>query len=344
VGGTGLILAGVACAGGCAALAPLAVQWGADLVSAASQNYSRQYSNQLEGLLLAIYSDQAARRTQGRVPPGPGGQGQDSYPPSAQGSPYPQGPQSPYDSPQAQSGAPQNDPYPRTDPYPTQSAVSGGQPGPYPGPQQGQGGPGSAKSGIVLDAAILAQRASERAARRSDPVPIQDGEVLRDGGSDPRKGDVVKFSFRANCDCYVYIIGVDATGYVARVFPDPASRQGNPVRANRQYVVPEGTAWYGLDQHKGVEQVFYIASRRPRRDLESSLSQLEKTPKSSLSKNFKAVREAVTPAMRGLVKVQMGTQSAVQAESGQRVSFTPQAFAAQAGLDDVVVTRSFHHE
>jgi len=333
------------------------VQWGADLVSAASQNYSKQYSNQLEGLLLAMYSDQAARRMQGTVPPGPGGYGQGTYPPNVpQGQPYPIDPNSPqqypYGGPQVSQGgygAPPN--YP----FPAQSAAPGGppdypptpgQPSPYPDPQYSQGGPGSAMPGIVLDAAILAQRASDRAARRSDPVPIQDGEVLRDGGSDPRKGDVVKFSFRANCDCYVYVIGVDATGYVARVFPDPASRQTNPVRADQQYIVPEGTAWYGLDQHKGVEQVFFIASRGPRQDLENSLSQLAKTPRSSLSKSLRAVREAVRPtlAMRGLVKVQMGTQSAVQTESGQRVSFTPQAFAAQTGVDDIVVTRSFNHE
>src|SRR5207247_5073257 len=183
-----------------------------------------------------------------------------------------------------------------------------GQPGQYPSPQYTPGGP--AMPAIVLDAAILAQRASDRAARRSDPVPIQDGETLRDGGSDPRKGDVVKFSFRVNCDCYVYVIGADATGYVARVFPDPASRQSNPVRANQQYVVPEGTAWYGLDQYKGVEQVFFIASRGPRQDIENPLNQLARTARSTLSKNFRAVREAAMPVqvMRGLVKVQMGAE------------------------------------
>jgi len=32
------------------------------------------------------------------------------------------------------------------------------------------------------------QRASDRAARRTEPVAIQDGEVLRDGGADPAAG------------------------------------------------------------------------------------------------------------------------------------------------------------
>jgi hypothetical protein len=174
-------------------------------------------------------------------------------------------------------------------------------------------------------------------------VPIQDGEVLRDGGADPRKGDVVKFSFRTNCDCHVYVIGVDATGYVARVFPE---KGGKPVRANQQHVVPQGTAWYGLDQYKGTEQVFFIASRRQRPDIEKSLGQLAKTGRSSLSRDYRPVREAAVPdaATRGLVKVQMGTKSTVSSESGQPYSFTPQAFAAREGADDVVVTRWFRHE
>jgi hypothetical protein len=175
-------------------------------------------------------------------------------------------------------------------------------------------------------------------------VPLQDGETLRDGGSDPRKGDVIKFSFRVNCDCYIYVIGADATGYVARIFPDASSGLNNPVRANQQYVVPGGTSWYGLDQYKGVEQVFFIASRGPRKDIENPLNQLAQTARSSLTKNFRSVREAVQPAMRGLVKVQMPAQDSVQSESGQRFSFAPQAFAAQPGSDDVVITRWFNHE
>ena len=403
--GGGLVLAGIAFTAGCAALAPLAVKWGADLVSSASQNYSQQYSRHVEGLLLAIYSDEAAKRLRRRQEEGAYPQAQPGYPPSQPpygpppGGPYPEpypqaqsnypaGP-TPYGSPQSGYGPPPSAPYPAPFPtqpqpaYPTAQSPYGAQQGapgyggptsspypePYPQAQPGYspaplpyGAPGAAQlpggqpgypapqggpaMPIVLDAAILAQRASDRAARRSDPVPIQDGEVLRDGGSDPRKGDVLKFSFRVNCDCYVYVIGADATGYIARVFPDPASRHTNPVRANEQYVVPEGTAWYGLDQYKGVEQVFFIASRAPRQDIENSMNQLTPPSRGKLPKDFRAVREAIAQdkVLRGLVKVQMGTQSTVQTESGRRATFVPQAFVAQTAGDDVVVTRWFNHE
>ena len=294
--GGSLVLVALTCAAGCASLAPVAVKMGADLVSAAANNYSKSYGREVESLLLALYTENVAMKLSGQ---GASGSGPAAY--------------SPTGGQQALQGSP----------YPSQSAT--------------------AAAPIVLDVAILAQRASERAARRTQPVPIQDGEVLRDGGSDPRKGDVVKFSFRANCDCYVYVIGVDATAYVARVFPE---KGGNPVRANQQYIVPGGTAWYGLDEYKGIEQVFFLASRQPRPDIEKTLGQLAKTGRSSLSRSYRPVREAAVPdaATRGLVKVQMGTKSTVRTEAGQSYAFTPQAFAARQGADDVVVTRWFRHE
>ena len=325
--GRSVALAGLVCAAGCASvapLAPLAVKWGADLISAAANNYSPQYSQQIESLLLAVYSDQVAKRMPGQQV---AQAGQAAYPaPAGQTQPYP-----------PSSGAASNAPY--------QSQAVSSSSDPYPAPSLASSltTASPTASAIVLDVAILAQRASDRAARRTEPQPIQDGEVLRDGGSDPRKGDVVKFSFRANCDCYVYVVGVDATGYVARIFPE---KSGKPVRANQQYVVPQGTTWYGLDQYKGTEQVFFIASRKPRPDVEKSLQQLAQTPRSSLSRSYRPVREAALPdaATRGLVKVNMGTKSTVTSESGQPYSFTPQAFAAQPGTDDVVVTRWFRHE
>jgi hypothetical protein len=336
--GIGLALAGIAFGAGCASMvAPLAVKFGADLISSASANYSQRYAGKVQDLMQGVYSKATQRLQVQTASADPYASQGGAYPQSAypQGSPYPPvggDAQSPYGSAQSGQGA-----YPSAEqsPYPSQ----------YPTAQYGQDPYGSSGA-IVLDAAILAQRASDRAARRTDPTPIQDGETLRDGGKDPRKGDVTKFSFRVNCDCYVYVIGADATGYIARIFPDPASGLTNPVRANQQYVVPEGTAWYGLDQYKGVEQVFFIASRTARQDIEGPLTQLAQTARAAPPQNFRAVREPAMPSAvtRGLVKVQMGTPSAVQAESGQRYSFTPQAFASPSGADDVVVTRWFNHE
>ena len=329
---TAVVVVGLALAGCASMVAPLAVKFGADLISSASSNYSQKYASKVQDLMQGVYT-KAVQRMQPQqtasADPYSGAYAQTPSPYSSSSSPYPTT-SDPYPS----SAGSSQSPYPSAAPSPTPATQSS----PYPSTQD----PYGSTSAIVLDAAILAQRASDRAVRRTDPVPIQDGDTLRDGGSDPRKGDVTKFSFRVNCDCYVYVIGADATGYIARIFPDPASGLSNPVRANQQYVVPEGTTWYGLDQYKGVEQVFFIASRARRQDIEGPLNDLARTPRSAPPPNFRAVREAATT--RGLVKVQMGTPSTVQGESGQRYSFTPQAFASQGGADDVVVTRWFNHQ
>ena len=343
----GLVATALAAIPGCAALvAPLAVKFGADLIASASANYSQTYANKVQNLMQGMYSKAVARyqqqppqdayASQGGYPPAVGSDPYGSQPGSTQGGTAYAGATSSYPSNPAQS-----------DPYGSAAGAQGVQSSPYPAGNSYPSAPGAygSASPIVFDATILAQRAGDRAARRTEPRPIQDGETLRDGGADPRKGDVTKFSFRANCDCFVYVIGADATGYIARIFPDPASGLSNPVQANRQYVVPEGTAWYGLDQYKGVEQVFFIASRTPRQDIEGPLSQLAQTPRTAPPQNYRSVREAATSdASRGLVKVQMGAPSTVQGESGQRYNFTPQSFAAQSGADDVVITRWFNHQ
>jgi hypothetical protein len=336
------VAAAIALIPGCAAMvAPLAAKFGADLIASASANYSQTYANKVQDLMQGVYSKAVARyQTASNSSSSQGGYpAQGAYPTSTAGDPY-----GAYGSAQGGTtagGSAGSSAYPApSDPY----GSAGGAQQPYPSANPYPGAYGGTAQ-IVLEATILAQRASDRAARRTEPKPIQDGDTLRDGGLDPRKGDVTKFSFRANCDCYVYVIGADATGYIARIFPDPASNLSNPVRANQQYVVPEGTAWYGLDQYKGVEQVFFIASRTPRQDIEGPLSQLAQTPRAAPPQNYRSVREAApSDASRGLVKVQMGAQSTVQGESGQRYNFTPQSFAAQSGADDVVITRWFNHQ
>lgn len=417
VAGGGIVLASFALVAASAGpLAPLILQWGAELLISATKNYSGNYSNNVQKLMTAMYSNRQGPGTPGQ--PVPGAYGTPAYSPyPGQGASYPQGPAAypppgqyppqpgqpprygapqygdpqqggpqygpqygggpqygnpqyggPQGMPQQQYGAPQyGDPQQGGPQYgPQYGAPQYGNPqyggpqgmgqqpqyggaaqygGPQ-GPQYGQAGFGAAAGPIVLDAAILVQRATDRSALRMDPVPIQDGETLRDGGPDPHQGDALKFSFRANCDCYVYVIGIDATGYVARVYPDSSAGHVNPVRAQQQYVVPGGSSWYGLDQSKGVEQVFFLASRYPRQDIEASLAELAQTPRISASRSYVPVRKAGFPtsSTRGLVKMQLGAPSSVVGESGQQYSFTPQSFGTQAGDDSIVVARWFNHQ
>src|SRR5215470_12375990 len=58
----GLVLAGIAFCAGCASMvAPLAVKFGADLISSASANYSQKYASKVQDLMQGVYSKAVQR-------------------------------------------------------------------------------------------------------------------------------------------------------------------------------------------------------------------------------------------------------------------------------------------
>ena len=192
----------------------------------------------------------------------------------------------------------------------------------------------SARS-IQLQTGLLARRAGT-----SQLIDIEDGATLVDGGSNPAAGDLLKVHFQANCACYVYIIGVDATGYVATVFPDPDAGHRNPVEPNSAYLVPGAGDWWGLDEQKGVEQVIFVASRTPRPDLENALATLGGEPRNSMD-NYQSVTQLAVPATRGLVKVK--AQPVQVGSSSTTTSFAPNMFTTNDPVNELMVTRWFYH-
>ena len=192
----------------------------------------------------------------------------------------------------------------------------------------------SARS-IQLQTGLLARRAGT-----SQLIDIEDGATLVDGGSNPAAGDLLKVHFQANCACYVYIIGVDATGYVATVFPDPDAGHRNPVEPNSAYLVPGADDWWGLDEQKGVEQVIFVASRTPRPDLENALATLGGEPRNSMD-NYQSVTQLAVPATRGLVKVK--AQPVQVGSSSTTTFFAPNMFTTNDPVNELMVTRWFYH-
>ena len=195
---------------------------------------------------------------------------------------------------------------------------------------------------LALDVAVLVQRASD--GRLSDPVPIDDGATLYSDPNDPAAGDKLKISFRANCDCFVYVIAVDGTGFLVPVFPDFESIDPNPVQAHQLYIVPQADEWYGLDAYTGIEEIYFVASFTRRPELERSIKRLA-AQKRRLRPDYRPVREAaIVPPTRGLVKVKTGQPATVQAQSGETHDYTPTSFLATAKGADLVITRWFHHK
>jgi hypothetical protein len=167
--------------------------------------------------------------------------------------------------------------------------------------------------------------------------------VLRDGRGDPAAGDRLKFRFTANCACFVYVIGMDATGYVAQIFPDRDLGIGNPVEAGREYVLPAEGEWWGLDDHRGVEQVHVIAAYVARPDIEQALEALASQPRTPPSEYRGVAEVAELPSTRGLVKVKDAPAVSVATSNG-RSEFTPTSFLGRADDVGVAVTRWFQHE
>ncbi|MBX3705330.1 MAG: DUF4384 domain-containing protein [Pseudomonadales bacterium] len=374
---TGLL--GAAWLMGCQAVAPvlgsLATAFAQDLLAAASVNYSPRYALQVEELLTLLARHASGLDLQpqlaqsGYQPPSPdyarsqpgyggyGGYGQPGYGQPGYGQPgygqpgygQPDYGQPGYGQPgygqpgygqtgYGQTGAGSQDPYARPGPTAPQPGGYGGYPGAS--PTYGTRGIGPPVEPLAMGLALVAQRAG------SDRLEtIADGDTLRDGRGDPRRGDRLKVQFEANCTCYVYIIGIDATGFVAQIFPDPQGTAGNPVTPGARLVLPEGTQWWALDDNRGVEQIFFVAARTARPDIEASIAALATQPRQLQVATPQPVREpAAMPPTRGLVRVDMAEPVAAPQAPQSAPPIVLTQFTAPPEAQDLIVTRWFHHQ
>ena len=322
----------------CQALPPMVssalVGFGQDVLAAAAQNFAPGYAQSMQNLLFAMaetvtgapFTQQAQAGYQD------GAYDQPAYEQGGEGSSqalqedYPGGYGEDAWSEGEQPG------YPEDGGYVAQPQAAYDQASPNQG----------ARPGIGLEIALLAQQ------RAPDGQvllrPVADGDTLHDGRGDPARGDKLKLFFSANCACFVYVIGIDATGYVAQIFPEGDLRATSRVLPGSRYLLPEGTSWWGLDDYRGVEQIYFIASRERRRDIEDLVAQLA-GQRPSVPSDFRPVREPAIVAMtRGLVQVQSAAPTAVQTEYGASQQFSPTLFQSTVQDADLVITRWFRHD
>lgn len=305
---SGLVLAA------CQALPPMVssalVGFGQDVLAAAAQNFAPGYAQSMQNLLFAMAETATGAPFTQQAQAGyqDGGYGEDAW------------------SEGEQPG------YPEDGGYVAQAQAGYDQAPPDHG----------AQPGIGLEVALLAQQRGPEG--QVQLRPVADGDTLHDGRGDPARGDKLKLFFSANCACYVYVIGIDATGYVAQIFPEGDIRATSRVMPGGRYLLPEGTSWWGLDDYRGVEQIYFIASRERRRDIEDMVAQLA-GQRPSVPADFRPVREPAIVAMtRGLVQVQSAAPTAVQTEYGASQQFSPTSFQSTVQDADLVITRWFRHD
>ena len=237
---------------------------------------------------------------------------------------------------------------PETAPAPSAASGSSGAASP-PAASSAPSAPPTSSDRLALEVGLLKQ---EIVGGRSIPTPVADGEILHDRYGAHGDGDDIKFMFRASSAAYVYVISIDSTGWIQPIFPGAYAGFTNPVEANKTYLFPEGSTWAPLDSYRGIEHLYFIASRTQRPDLEKALvafASRVRTVDPSRAEEGKegealalARVESDAPVARGFDAPRKSVVAGVPSETGETFPVDAQIFAAN-GPGDIVVTRWFRH-
>jgi hypothetical protein len=174
-------------------------------------------------------------------------------------------------------------------------------------------------------------------------LPIKDGDILLDGRGNPQAGDKFRVMFRANTDCYVYVIAVDGSAWAQGLFPSASNPFANPVKAGQQHILPEGTNWFSLDQYKGIETVFVVASRERRQDLEDILTTITGRERNPAEKPHAVSEPAIIP--NGYSGARPGSSPfAFPISQHQEQELLPTTYFVKTAGEDLRITRWFRHQ
>ncbi|MCR9244876.1 MAG: DUF4384 domain-containing protein [bacterium] len=190
---------------------------------------------------------------------------------------------------------------------------------------------------LTLEVALLRQ---EDRGDQIVPVPIRNGDPLFWRESEAAS-DRFKIFFRPNEACFVYVVLIDSTGFVQVLHP--ADGFAIVTSADEGRFLPEGDLdlAYAVDEHRGVETIYFVAARERRADLEQVLA-----PFVGLERPQPATDMGVPADAGHFLELGVADRSAGRAaevRSGDRMlRFPTEAFLEAAGRD-LVVTRWFDH-
>ena len=92
------------------------------------------------------------------------------------------------------------------------------------------------------------------------------GDVTITNGSDLYSGQNFQVGFRPYATSYVYVYQIDTQGNICKLFPggdhlDSGNSMENPLKSGQIYWIPGKDAWLRLDDQKGKEKIYVVASR-----------------------------------------------------------------------------------
>lgn len=194
--------------------------------------------------------------------------------------------------------------------------------------------------GIQLDVALVKKTFVNGA---ETLLPIQDGDVLKDGRGNARAGEKFRIMFRANTDCYVYVIAIDGSAWAQGVFPPLTSPFANPIKQGQQYVIPDNNNWFSLDQFKGIETVFFVASPDKRQEIEEILASIGGRERHPATSPQQVTEAPIIPA--GFYGRQQSTTPFTLGQSiASDQGLMPTTYFTQKAGEALRVTRWFRHE
>lgn len=177
---------------------------------------------------------------------------------------------------------------------------------------------------VRIEYALQARREVSSGAgggKRYEPVPFAPGVTLR-------SGDQFKISFVTDADGFVYVVNFDAAGNPAILFPHPEAGTDNRTQGGKRYEIPAASnRWYYLDQTKGQEVLYVIASPFQIPNLDSLVSDLlqgKGGARSSL--NSARLRGSLEALTRGIgvtaeEREEQGTKRPASAVVTERIEF-----------------------
>ncbi|MDH5563486.1 MAG: DUF4384 domain-containing protein [Nitrospirota bacterium] len=174
-------------------------------------------------------------------------------------------------------------------------------------------------------------------------LPINDGDVLKDGRGNAKAGDKFRIMFRPHTDGYVYVVAIDGTGWAQGLFPPSTSPLANPVKAGQEYTLPEGNNWLSLDQYKGIETIFFVASQEKRVDLEEILQSITGRERPATENPQQVTKVAMVPYGVGGARPSAQPFS-LSGGSGQDQTIMPTSYFSKTAGEDLRLTRWFRHE
>ena len=268
--------------------------------------------------------------------PNQGGYGQQGYDPN-QGGYGQQG----YDPNQGGYGQQDHDPNQAEygqqpfgqDPYTQQGQNYPDEPNAQPVNQQGLGPVG-------LEVVLL-----KKTIRNGVPtvIPIKDGDVLKDGRGNAKAGDKFRIMFRPNSRSFVYVIAIDGSGWAQGIFPPATSPLANPVEPGKEYTLPEGNNWFSLDQYRGIETLFFVASPNQRQDIEEILQSITGLERPATEKPQQVTKVAMVPYGVGTARPSSQPFSLSTGPAGHQ-TIMPTSYLSQKAGQDLRLTRWFRHE